>query len=54
MTNNNTTKENTMSYIEKAVKNINELVNSGMSLKEAIVETSWEFGILQGELWNEF
>jgi hypothetical protein len=43
-----------MSCIEKAIENINELVNNGMSLKEAIVETSWEFGILQGELWNEF
>jgi len=43
-----------MSYIEKAIKNINELISNGMSLKEAIVETSWEFGIDVVELWNEF
>ena len=49
-----TTKEKTMSNIERAINHVNALVANGWSLKEAIVETAWEFGIGESELWWEF
>ena len=43
-----------MSNFERAINNVNTLVANGWSLKEAIVETAWEFGELESELWGEF
>ena len=43
-----------MSNFERAIENINKLMAEGISLKEAIVETAWEFGIGESELWCEF
>ena len=43
-----------MSNFERAIENINNLLTKGISLKEAIVETAWEFGELESELWGEF
>ena len=43
-----------MSNFERAIENINKLTAEGMSLKDAIVETAWEFGELESELWGEF
>ena len=43
-----------MSNFERAIENIKNLTAEGMSLKEAIVETAWEFGELESELWGEF
>ena len=43
-----------MSNFERAIENIKNLTADGMSLKEAIVETAWEFGELESELWCEF
>lgn len=47
-------KGETMSNFERAINNVNTLVANGWSLKEAIVETAWEFGIGESELWCEF
>jgi hypothetical protein len=43
-----------MTNLERAIRNINTLINNGSSLKEAILETSWEFGIVKSELWEYF
>ena len=43
-----------MSNIERAINHVNALVANGWSLKEAIIETAWEFGIGESELWWEF
>ena len=43
-----------MSNFERAINNVNTLIANGWSLKEAIVETAWEFGELESELWGEF
>ena len=43
-----------MSNFERAIENINKLTAEGMSLNDAIVETAWEFGDLESELWGEF
>ena len=53
MTNNNN-KANTMNNFERAIENINKLTAEGISLKEAVVETAWEFGEMESELWGEF
>ena len=43
-----------MQYIEKATAKVNELVESGMKLSEAIKEVASEFGLFEAELWAEF
>ena len=43
-----------MSNLERAVANVNDMMADGMSMKEAIIETAWEFGVAESELWCEF
>ncbi len=43
-----------MSNFERAVANVNDMMADGMSMKEAIIETAWEFGVAESELWGEF
>jgi len=43
-----------MRNIEKASAKVNELVQSGMKLSEAIREAAAEFGVQRSELWAEW
>lgn len=43
-----------MHYIEKASAKVNELVQGGMELSEAIKEVASEFGLFEAELWDEY
>jgi hypothetical protein len=43
-----------MSNFERAINNVNTLIANGWSMKEAIIETAWEFGVAESELWCEF
>ncbi len=43
-----------MSRIEKASAKVNEMVQSGIELKEAIKEVASEFGLFEAELWAEW
>jgi hypothetical protein len=43
-----------MKRIEKAIETAIILIETGMSLSEAIKETASEFGLFEAELWNEF
>jgi len=43
-----------MRNIEKAIETVKSLIETGMSLREAIKETAWKFGLFEAELWNEF
>ena len=43
-----------MHYLEKASAKVNELVQDGMELSEAIKEVASEFGVFEAELWAEW
>ena len=43
-----------MSNFERAINNVNTLIANGWSTKESIIETAWEFGVAESELWCEF